>query len=79
VRHHRVRDNLIAAAALAIAAVVFGAVRSRRTGVELGLLAVAALLFALAATGLGRRSRARTGAWLAIAAVVGVAVEPHLH
>jgi hypothetical protein len=66
------------AALLLGAAVVFGVVRSRRTGIELGLLAVSQALFAAAAWPRWR-TPARAAAWACLVAVAAIAVEPHLH
>lgn len=71
--------RLGAAAATVVAAVILGAARSRRTGVEVGLVALALLLSGLRAGG-GAPPRLLGAAMIvSLLAVLGIAVEPHLH
>ena len=72
------RPQIGLALLLLAAAVVLGALRSRRTGIELGLLALSQVLYA-AAPRPGRRGPMRIAAAAIIVAVIGIAVEPHVH
>jgi hypothetical protein len=71
--------NLGLAVVAAVAAVILGAVRSRRTGVEVGLLAIALALFGWRDLSAGSRQGATRWAWIAIVTVIAIAIEPHLH
>ncbi|TMC47555.1 MAG: hypothetical protein E6J14_15520 [Chloroflexi bacterium] len=73
------RATLGLAAVAAALAVVLAVVRSRRTGFEVGLVAIALALFGLRGLASGSRRSISVGAWLALLGVAAVAVEPHLH
>jgi hypothetical protein len=75
----RGRTNVALAVVAAVVGTVLAVVRSRRTGVEVWLIAVALLLFGLRDLGAGPRRYLRGGAWLALIAVAAIALEPHLH
>ena len=67
------------AAVAAILAVILALVRSRRTGIEVGLLAVALGLFGLRDLAPGYRRALSLAGWVALLAVAAIAIEPHVH
>jgi hypothetical protein len=75
----RIGLNLGLAAVAAILAVILAVVRSRRTGLEVGLVAVALGLFGLRDLAPGSRRALSIAAWVALLAVAALALEPHVH
>ena len=84
-RHHipatdsGIRSYFGFAAIAGILAVILALVRSRRTGLEVALVALALALLGLRDLTTRSRRVLTVGAWFALLAVAAIAVEPHVH
>lgn len=70
---------LVGAVVAVVCAVVLAVVRSRRTGFEVGLVAVALAAFGVRPHLGDARVVLTIVGWVALLAVAVVAIEPHLH
>ena len=80
--HRDARRGLqVGVAALAlVCAAVLAVVRSRRTGLEVALIAAALFAFGMRpARGDGRRRILTITGWAALLAVLAIGIEPHVH